>query len=495
MLLGNGAEVNAHDPMGVTALLAAVQGHASEHGIISADITTVRTLLDRGADVNVRDHEGWTPLTLLADQYAEQAPVMEILLGHGANVNGPGKDGAAALIWAAERGHADETRLLLTRGANLNARDANGRTALMEAAATKGDPQSAVLKLLLSHGADRSAKDTAGHDAAWFAANTGFPERVRLLGGTVDTHKVSLDRGLLRLLDSGEGQQVEKLLREGADANARDEAGTPAIVLAAEKGYSPAAVKALLDHGARVDDADGGGKTALMIAVKRYVMKVVNLLLESGARLDTRDRDGNTPLLEAICASAFQDGAADLVSLLLAHGADARAVNQQGVNTVMMAAQCRNPAMAELVQKGAEINAADRDGTTALMIACLKAEEAYVKFLLDHGADVRARDKAGRSVLLTAVDAPARFDYNHQTRYEYNITSLLVMRGADINAASVNGDTPLMASVRRGYDDMVRLLIDWKVNVNARNAAGETALKLAGQGPLQGMLLRAGARQ
>lgn len=463
ILLDQGADVKLRDPAGETALLAALMGHASEHAIIGSSLPLVRLLLARGSEVNARDKDGWTPLTMLADQFAEQSAVMRLLLEHGAEVNAPGKGGPSALVYAARHGHADEVRLLLSHGANLNARDGSGRTALMEAAATEWDRESAVLKLLLARGVDRRATDSAGHDAAWFAASAGYPDRVRLLSGDRSALQISLDRGLLRMIEDGGEKGVEDLLGKGADPDAKDEVGTPALVLAAHKNYAPEPVKSLLDHGARVDEPDSDGKTALMVAAKGYAMKIVNMLLEKGAREDTRDRAGNTPLLSAVCASAFPDGMADLVSLLLAHGADVRAANSEGVTSVMLAAKCGNPALVELVEKGADVNASDMDGTTALMIASLKGGEAYVKFLLDKGADVRARDKAGRSVLLNAIDAPDRFDDNSQNKYTYNIASLLVMRGADINAASNTGDTPLIASKRRGYDDMVRLLIDWGV--------------------------------
>jgi ankyrin repeat protein len=451
VLLDKGAGVNLRDTRGDTALIRAMVGHASERSIIGSSQAVVQLLIDHGAELNARNNEGRTALSTLADQFAEQTGIMRLLLDHGAG------SADEALLPATRHGHTGEVRLLLDRHANVNGRDGKGRTALMEAARC---PDIAVLKELIGRGADLYAVDQNGHPAAWFAATAGYPDRVALLHGTTGDRQTALNRGLLRVIGEGNEKGVEALLQQGADPNANSEEGTPALVSAAGKSYAVETVRLLLDHDARVDAADRDGKTALMVAAKAYAMKMVGLLLDKGAKLGARDRQGSTALLAATCASAFPDGRAALVELLLDHGADARVSNADGVNAVMLAARCGNPALPALVEKGADVNASDTEGKTALMIASTQGDEGVVRFLLEKGADVRARDKAGRSVLLTAIDAPANFSYDNQARYSYEIASLLVMRGADVNAAAANGDTAVKAGVRRGYSDIVRLLIE-----------------------------------
>jgi ankyrin repeat protein len=123
-------------------------------------------LIERGADPNLPDPQGWTPLiwSTIASRWVGNKiiPLVRALLDAGADVNLADTDGRTPLMWAADRGVTFVT-LLLKRGADVHARttmeDNSGRTALMFA---KGIP---VLKLLLAAGADPKAVDDDGQHA------------------------------------------------------------------------------------------------------------------------------------------------------------------------------------------------------------------------------------------------------------------------------------------------------------------------------------------
>lgn len=139
-LLDGHANINATDSNGTTALMAAV---------VNGEQEAVRLLLEHGADTRPKDKDSTmtisqggstqtVPLTgRCALQYAfemnENTEIMELLLDHGADVDVLDGDGQTPLIAAAGEGKVETVRLLMAHGADLHMRDNSGRTALMQA--------------------------------------------------------------------------------------------------------------------------------------------------------------------------------------------------------------------------------------------------------------------------------------------------------------------------------------------------------------------------
>lgn len=123
-LLSIGADLDGENKFGNTALIAA---------ILSGGAKIVKLLLDRGADVNHKDGEGWTPLmySLVYRQLFKDDEIAEELLKRGADVNARAKNGDTALTIASEKGAARIVGQLLEKGADPNLRDRHGRTPLM----------------------------------------------------------------------------------------------------------------------------------------------------------------------------------------------------------------------------------------------------------------------------------------------------------------------------------------------------------------------------
>lgn len=166
---------------------------------------------------------------------------------------------------------------------------------------------------------------------------------------------------------------------------------------------------------------------------------------------------------------------------------DPASVNQgdkYGLTPLMFAAMEGKPEVAAfLVQSGADVNAADMTGTTALSFACgVRYEvglESYMMnvqrldvaaILIDGGAKVDARDKNGETPLITAA-------WNRAGE----CVELLLERGADVNAKTSEGLAPLFAAVSSGSllnpdIDTIRLLLEKGADVNAKTSGGMTPL-------------------
>jgi hypothetical protein len=148
-------------PRGVTLLMKAA-GHGS------SDIVTL--LLDKGADINLRDSGEDDALMYAAS--SGRINVISILVERGADINTQGDGGQTPLMRASEDGELETVRYLLDQGAKLNAKNSNGTTALMFAAGFK---QQEIARLLLAKGADPKLKDSHGRTFTHYE-RFGYPE-------------------------------------------------------------------------------------------------------------------------------------------------------------------------------------------------------------------------------------------------------------------------------------------------------------------------------
>ncbi|KAB5583631.1 hypothetical protein GE09DRAFT_1248057 [Coniochaeta sp. 2T2.1] len=164
--------VDTQDALGRTRL-----SFAAEDG----DLASAQLLLDKGADIEMADHDGHTPLLFAASN--DHEAVVRLLLDEGARLEAADQIyGRTPLSWAASKGHETVVRLLLDRGAEVDAADNSRRTPLSWAASRGHDD---VVRLLIDHGADIELSDpkygrtplswaaARGHDATADAAVLG----------------------------------------------------------------------------------------------------------------------------------------------------------------------------------------------------------------------------------------------------------------------------------------------------------------------------------
>ena len=255
---------------------AAAQG-PTNNGLFAAAgrgyAATVELLLEQGAELDMVSPQGWTPL-MLAAQGGHEA-VVDLLLAKGADPNAISNDRSATpLCLAAIAGHTGVVKRLLKEGAHVDTKIVGGNTALM-LAVFKGHHD--TVKGLVANGADVTAKTGDGTTALQIAASKHDIAMMRLLQDMTDKEFF-----LLAVLH-GRTAIVKDLLSRGADPDAKDQDGTPPVIVATVKGDTQI-VRLLIAHGAAVNAKGPMGVTALGMAIAANHAEIIKVLREAGAR-------------------------------------------------------------------------------------------------------------------------------------------------------------------------------------------------------------------
>ncbi|HEV7395212.1 MAG TPA: ankyrin repeat domain-containing protein [Pyrinomonadaceae bacterium] len=451
--------------------------------------------------------------------------ILSLLIKRRAPVNGKDENGEAVLFNVVKSDHVEAVQMLVKAGADVNATGDRGLSVLMNA--SRADYRSDVtariqiLKLLLQHGARISARDKDGKTAIHYSVVDimseagGFhahPEIVSLLiekGADVNAMD---EGGITALMETaliwkGTLDLPKLLIAKGAVVNLNSLDGTTVLMLAAEKGRTDLA-KLLLESGALIDAKDKLNRTAMMRAVEAGEPEMVALLIKSGADRSLTpyktDAELNSALHGAALLKAVTYGKEDDARRELDGGADVNARSRSGGSALMWAASgYKNELVELLVTRGADVNAVDEQGSTALMSSANSNNRDAVKLLLDHSADTNIVNKEGKTALLFAAKGghtqiaeqllAKGADFRVRTpegrtplleacsegSAQEELVQLLIAKGADPKVVDNEGNTALILAARAGAFQMLEPLMAAGVDVNAKNKAGQSALKLA----------------
>jgi ankyrin repeat protein len=237
--------------------------------------------------------------------------------------------------------------------------------------------------------------------------------------------------------------------------------------------------RTLVDRGASLNLTDPDGSTALVLAIINGHYDTAALLTEKGADPNIADTSGMAALYAAVDMNTLGEvygrpgrpassrvTALDLMMVLLAHGANPNAPLKSP--TLQRAHTPGEPTLNE--------------GSTPMMRAAKNGDAATVRLLLDHGADLNARQKNGTTALMFAAGlgfGTGTFANDYATPGELlEAVKVLVAAGADVNAISEAGQTPLHFGAQAS-DEIVKFLAASGAKLDVKDKQGRTPVEMA----------------
>lgn len=506
MLLQHGADPSIRNSEGKTATDVAdvatkpvLTGEYKKEDLLEASRSgNEEKLMSLLTPLNVNCHASdgrkSTPLHLAAGY--NRTRIVQLLLQHGADVHAKDKGGLVPLHNACSYGHFEVTELLIRHGANVGAMDLWQFSPLHEAASKS---RTEVCSLLLSHGADPMALNCHGKSAIDVAASQELKDRL-----------LYEYRGhcLLEACRQADLSKAKKLLSSSSNSSSAvaellafkhpytgDNAAHCAVCSPFPKRKSVAEM--LYRKGANLNDKNKDFLTPLHAAVDKSHYDVIDVLLKLRAKVNALDSAGQTPLHRGA-----RDGNVQACRILLAAGADPSIVSLQGFTAAQLSTESVSKLLSEepSAQAGADleyqlleaakagdlelvkkvvldhphiVNCRDLDGrhSTPLHFAAGYNRVGVVEFLLQHGADVHAKDKGGLVPLHNACS------YGH-----YEVTELLVKHGASVNVCDLWRFTPLHEGSAKGKYEIVKLLLKHGADPTKKNRDGHTPMDLVKEG-------------
>ncbi len=450
----------------------------------SDDFDQASELINSGADINLPEPDGTTPL--LWAVYNSSSELVQLLLDADADPNIPNKLGITPLLQASRYGDAGMITMLIRSGASLVVTGLGVESPLM-AAARSGNAQ--AVKVLLEAGANPNASEPIDNQTAlmWAAAE-----------GHLDVVKILLDAGA----DPNMQARVSELTeRKNADFPS---GGFAPLHWAARNG-DEAMIKTLLDGGADINVRNGDDSTPMMLAIVNDRFDIAALLLD----LDADANDGSlyfaTEMRDATTDWRARDGtifradhpnqlsAIELTRLLLEAGADP---NKPFIGQMHNASMCCDT----------------KSNMTPFYRAAKAADIAGLEMMLEYGADPNWKPasetrKVGidgeeeivsRSALMVAItggkgvaiaggpndlrNGPPDFR-EAGVRDPVQAAKLLLEAGADVSVKGPDDLTALHVAANAGQLDTVYALAAHGASLTAKNKNDQTPQELVENTP------------
>ena len=427
-------------------------------------VNVVELLVDNGARLDAIGEGVWCSILQLAILHQQEA-VVRVLLERGLDVEATDYNERTALGYAASLGHHTIMQLLLSHHANKEAREDNGMTPLHRAA--EGGPLVSV-RTLLDSGSDYSATDNMESTPLHYAVSSEIARLLVSKGAAMEAKDSYGNTPLLSAAKSFREDVILELIGLGADIQARNhESDTVLTVL--DRSNLEITIKCILNKMAD-SGFDSSGRNALHWAI---VLAEISLSREISVMPET-EQINNTARINF----RRKYGQAVLKEIRNGHSIDSRdnvgnTPLHLAVHRWLLVPEVKRQSAHLLLDKGANPNLRNRDGTAPLHIAVAEAHLEAVRLLVHFGAELDLRDLDGLSALQLAMQCRKIPSTDPQ------LLRILLEEGADPNVQDQNGRTPLHMAAFESQLEAVEILTEFGADLQTRDNDGHTAVQLA----------------
>uniref|UniRef100_A0AAQ5Y9R5 Citrate synthase n=1 Tax=Amphiprion ocellaris TaxID=80972 RepID=A0AAQ5Y9R5_AMPOC len=490
LLLSSGTDLNKRDIMGRTPL-----HYAAANGRYQCTVT----LVSAGAEVNEPDQTGCTPLHYSAASQAFSS-CLEHLLDNGADPSMVNSKGYSAVHYAAYHGNKQNLELvsflfnLLEMSFNaLGDIESSIPVSPLHLAADKGHWQ--ALRVLTETAAYVDMQDAAGRSVLYLAAQKGYARCVevllaqgascllndnRLMWTPIHVAALHILTPLMLAILGGHTDCVHFLLEKGALPDAKDKRGSTALHRGAVLGHDDC-VTALLEHKASALCRDTQGRTPLHYAASRGHTEILASLMQAAMATDPQDKLLDNKQYTPLHWAAYK-GHEDCLEVLLEFKTF---IHEEGNPFTPLHCALMNGhsgAAERLLDWTVSVFAC----RTPLHAAAFAEDVAGLQLVLRHGAEINAVDTSGCSALMVAADkghSGTVEDYAFLTvslfgPQAHEMCALLILGEIHsptlINATNSALQMPLHLAARNGLATVVQALLSRGATVLAVDEEGHT---------------------
>ncbi len=447
------------------------------------DSLFILDLLEKGADINYQDSTGNTALHYCLSNYRQGNNVDMFLSRQNIDVNLRNKSSQTPILLTLDNSYIKK---LIALGADVNIQDYAGMTPLHYACG-KNDPE--LVNLLIANGATVNSRDNKGYTPliSCFIENTrpGINGPIPNICGT--------GINLNPLPRNTSYNMVKALLNSGAKVNETDKEGKTALYYAIQEGNNPL-IFLLLSLGARLDKEPSKLKDLLIYSINRGNSEIVKWLMEEGCNPNQIAYDGKTILYKAA-----EFGSAETFNLLLEKGGNPLTPSfLNGLNvtsTLHAAVSSGNIEIVRALMKTAiDVNYNDYQKQSPLHNAfknnfifieqMQKDPKDYpgcIELLLNNGANPNQVNQNGQTPLMIIIkpDYHPSFNNSLTTTDKIKIINLFANNCTDFNIRDTNGVSVFMYISRCHNIKMAERMLVAGANINIKDNNGNTALDYA----------------
>ncbi|WP_289660477.1 ankyrin repeat domain-containing protein [Flavobacterium panacagri] len=414
----------------------------------SPNVETVKAEIAKGNNPAEANINAFDVTTLAINNDAPIETIKFLVEQPGNSITKPTHDNRIYLHWAAYRGNTELVEYLIKKGSDVNFEDSHG-TAPADFAASNGQSNPAMYDAFFKAGVNPTKKYANGANLLLLA--------------------IASDKDL---------KAAEYFATKGMSLKDVDSEGNTAFTYAARSGNIPL-LKKLLEKGIKPTD------TALLIAAQgsrreTNPIETYKYLVEEVKIKPTAQNKAGQNVLHILAGKPNQT---EIINYFLDKGVDVNKADKEGNTPVMAAASARETAVLELfLSKAKNINAQNLKGESALTYAVRNGSPEAVSLLLAKGADVNVKDKDGNNLGVYLVQSYRPAGRERETPKEDPFDAkakLLQAKGLNLATAQKDGNTLYHLAITKNDVSLLKKITDLKVDVNAKNKDGLTALHRA----------------